>query len=86
MKNHNSYDTRPPCSRIRRQQRQFHRNQNLVGMHRHAGRFQQQHPELRRRHPERRHQPDVLHDGDPDVQRAGYRFADQAIARDPVSR
>ncbi len=64
MKNYNNYYTHTSHSRIClcRQQRQFYRSRNFVGMYRHAGSIQQQHPELWRRHPERRHQPDVLND------------------------
>jgi hypothetical protein len=62
MKNHDSYDTR-----LRRQQRQFYHDWNLGGSH-----FQQQHRELRRRRPEQRHQPDVLHDVDQDAEWAEY--------------
>jgi hypothetical protein len=54
MKKNDSHDTR-------RCQQQFDRDQN------HGSHSRQQRPELRERRPERRHQPDVLHDVDPDA-------------------
>jgi len=62
MKNHDCYDTRPG-----RPQRQFYRDRNPGG-----SQFEQQHRELRRRRPERRHQPEVLPDVDPDAAWAEY--------------
>ena len=61
MKNHDSYDTRP-C----RPQRQLYRDRN-GGSH-----SQLQHREFRRRPPERRRQPDVLPDVDPDAEWQEY--------------